>query len=70
MHHHVYTLTQSNNSLPLQLSDTMIFVKDDNLILNLVGSTNDTISVYGRHATVFLDMGATGNMSVQVRRAW
>lgn len=61
----VYTLTKAHSSLALQLSNALIFIKDDNLTLNLVGSTNDTIVVTGRHDHVFLGMGATSNMTVR-----
>ena len=60
-----YTLPPAHNNLPVQLSHTMIFIKNDSLTLNLVGSTNDMISVFGHHDEVFLDFGATNNMVVQ-----
>lgn len=58
-----YLLTKAHSSLALQLSNSLIFIKDDSLTLNLVGSTKDTISVFGHHNTVFLDFGST-NMTV------
>lgn len=60
-----YLLTKAHSSLALQLSNSLIFIKDDNLTLNLCGSTNDTISVFGHHDTVFLDFGTGKHIDVK-----
>lgn len=60
-----YTLTPAHSGTTLQLSNTMIFIRDDNLGLGLAGSTNDTIAVYGHNDHVSFSFGATNNMVVQ-----